>query len=945
MKTSPPAYEAFLKLDTGTHTDCIGQLEITSDGKTLVSAGECTIRVWDLETRALRRQLLGRASERSEERYGNGNVSCFAISPDGRLLAALKSWFEPDFPGADAGRCTELQLFELASGNLRMAGMLPGLWESLSFSPDGRYLAVAGNEREARSRHAVVRLYATAALLKAGAAGLDRLPAAQGSLRLARASARDSLWQAVRFVPGPLRRGQAYRLVAAAGDPQQGRLCWLGFDALQGLRLQREERGLPALSPGTLAVSHAFAGVASQGLVKQGRRRVGLWLWRSHDAELQGQICTDAAAVSAAFSAGGCHLLLGLSMRPEAGAIKAAGDETVAVNAYAATGVGFALQSSYYGHDDDVWALCFWGETALSSGGDSHAIHFWDCRHRVGRQTAAIRGLGQTFCLPGVNAREHVLFGTVPLRQLPKGHAERQQCFDLRSLSLHTTEDSSMRVGDFESAKWLILDLGAQVMGLRHSPDAQGAELDEPPDLSLFVASNDEWVIWTRSGYYAASPDGERLMGYHVSRGPQQEALFLPADRFKAFYRPDIVRAVVRHGSEARARAAGRDIPALDVTEMLPPHLELLQTRLNGAELELRVSASWPRPAAAPTRLWLLRNGRFVVAETGTRSEYRLRLRLLPGRNELTVLAENDKARSMPLSFSVDGPEVLPGLPQQTASSGNLYLLAVGVSEFEVAGTDAAQGNRTLPYPHRDAIAIYNAFAASRRSHQRQRNAVLRNKAFDAVDASLLVDQEATKTAILRELDRLCDAILARAQAEGAERDVLFVFLAGHGVHYPGEPELYFWNYDMRPDDMERTGLSMVELGERISAVPAEVIVAIDTCHSAMTGNNLMRGLNAEAIARRVQAVNERGMYVLSAARSEEKARDSHADRQGVFTAALLGALDAASAARGSTVSMLSLMNRAQEMLPLISQKAGTKLQTPVFRMYGDLLPLTIYKT
>ena len=78
-------------------------------------------------------------------------------------------------------------------------------------------------------------------------------------------------------------------------------------------------------------------------------------------------------------------------------------------------------------------------------------------------------------------------------------------------------------------------------------------------------------------------------------------------------------------------------------------------------------------------------------------------------------------------------------------------------------------------------------------------------------------------------------------------------------------------------------------------------------------------------------------------ARSEEKARDSHAHEQGVFTATLLEALDA-EMGRDRSVRMLAWMNRAQELLPRVMKRAGTTIQSPVLRMYGDLLPFTLYK-
>jgi hypothetical protein len=50
------------------------------------------------------------------------------------------------------------------------------------------------------------------------------------------------------------------------------------------------------------------------------------------------------------------------------------------------------------------------------------------------------------------------------------------------------------------------------------------------------------WVLWTPEGYYAASPGGEDLIGWHVNRGLDQAADFYPAETFRStFHRPDIV--------------------------------------------------------------------------------------------------------------------------------------------------------------------------------------------------------------------------------------------------------------------------------------------------------------------------------------------------------------------------------------------------------------------
>ena len=75
----------------------------------------------------------------------------------------------------------------------------------------------------------------------------------------------------------------------------------------------------------------------------------------------------------------------------------------------------------------------------------------------------------------------------------------------------------------------------------------------DEPLVSLFFAG-DDWVAWTPEGYYAASPGGEKLVGWHVNNGADQMATFYPASQFrKSLYRPDVVKLLPTTGSTERA--------------------------------------------------------------------------------------------------------------------------------------------------------------------------------------------------------------------------------------------------------------------------------------------------------------------------------------------------------------------------------------------------------
>jgi uncharacterized caspase-like protein len=199
-----------------------------------------------------------------------------------------------------------------------------------------------------------------------------------------------------------------------------------------------------------------------------------------------------------------------------------------------------------------------------------------------------------------------------------------------------------------------------------------------------------------------------------------------------------------------------------------------------------------------------------------------------------------------------------------------------------------------------------------------------------------LLNEEATREAIFREVDTMCAKIKKNRAKDDSKRDVLMVFLSGHGVRRsdPKERELYFWCYDLLKTSTRATGLSFIELGQKITALPLDVVLATDACHSGMAGSEAVRGVDPNELAKRIYAINERGIYILNAARSEEYAREHPDIGHGVFTKAILEALEFE-----SDFSMLNVMASVQRRVYHYTRG----IQTPVFRMYGDLLPLAVF--
>jgi hypothetical protein len=958
---------AFLKLDTGTHTRAICQLIVSPDRSKIISAGDTSIRVWDAKTLRLQRLLLSHVARPPDQAHLYGHVLRMALHPvDGRSLVALKVIASPQAQRQAGLWATELQLFDTETGSLQARFLHRGGPRHVDFSPDGRFLVLS-------CRDAVVEIHAWSRLVKAGF-GAAPTPVARHRLRSRPRGQPGMKFDTVaRFIPGPQAQARTYGLVVALSTRSSwhdakghGELLWASFVPAAGLQVQRSADVGADIDPATLSVSPDWAVVATYLQVQEQGQPVGRLRAQRHRPDRPGRpgsgaepwvdLSTEYLVAATCFAPSGARLLLGM-FAPES---SDPGLDTFTAQAYTVNAQGFTLRSTYHGHDHSVGALAFLtDDRALSSGGDSEAIHLWDTRALIGQRVDAIRGVGRTVFNVHREGEDLVVFDTVPERTLPHSRLRRQRTFSLTTLQLGFTEPRLLppprhAVGSDWSGLQLI-----PVPPLR--PQANGdVDRAHAGELSLFVGSDDEWVLWTRSGYYDASPKGAQRIGYHVNRGQNQAAVFLPGDRMKGFYRPDIVQAVLLCGSEAGVAKMARTWPAdlaplprirrLDVARLVPPVIELEGDPVGGRD---RVRLSFTaRPLGVgqpPSRVFVLRNGRFawqarhpVLPKGGV---FRVSLPLGPGRNEFSIRSENASARAVPVDFTIEGPPMAPKGGPDYGARGNLYLLSVGVSQFLAAYQN---DYKPLKAAHRDATAVYNALACSVESTDFDENRPLRNAAFDAVQAKLLVNQQATRRAIGSALAQFRRQMLQRKKAVGKERDVLVIFLAGHGVIDLHEGALYFLNHDLSFQNMELTGLAFRDLGEWVADVPAEVVFIIDACHSQMSAQGLDQGLSPDAVARRLQQANERSLYVLSAARTDQKARES--DEHGVFTQALLDTwrspryLQPDADGKTLSLSVTGLMDGLQAEVPRVAARWNKGEQTPVFRNFGDLLPLTLFR-
>jgi WD40 repeat protein len=398
-------------------------------------------------------------------------------------------------------------------------------------------------------------------------------------------------------------------------------------------------------------------------------------------------------------------------------------------------------------------------------------------------------------------------------------------------------------------------------------------ERDEPL-LSLFFAGN-EWIAWTPEGYYAASPAGETLMGWHVNGGDGELAAFHPAQRFRdSLYRPDVIKRLLDAGSvEAALKQAGAG--ALNVGDVLPPKVEITSPK-HGSQLteaEVTVEARATGTGKHPVReMKLFLDGRSYEGTRGVKNIERVgpkasqgdelrkkwRVALPPGKHRLAVQADNGVSKA--LSNDV---EVSSGA---AAAKGSLYVLAIGIADYA--------GQLKLNYAAEDARELQKVFEEKSKP------------LFDRVVVKPVLNKEATRERILKELAWLRDQM--------TDADVGVITFSGHGDR-DDDGRLYLAPVDIDPKKLTTTGVPGDEVKKIAETTPGRFVLLLDACHSGAFGGEKrksLRGLKAanDNLTREL-VTPDYGVIVMCSSTRSQVSIESEETRQGYFTKALLEGL------------------------------------------------------
>ncbi len=874
-----------LMLDTGGHMALVRNVIFTPDGRRLISGGDDkTIRIWNLETGVTERIIRGEAGEGDD-----GKIMALALSPDGRTLAAGGR-----LQGSQGGEGA-IRIIDVETGEI--THLLEGHSEailSLAFSTDGTLLASSGMDDTAIVWKAAD--YSEVHRIQGHHGDVNAVRFTLDGERLVTASddAALGLWDLTDGHLVAQMSGHTDLVIAIAISPADGTIASAALD--KSIRLWNPATGASIAvydKRKTSAMSLAFSPDGQRLLVSADKvpfeqdildvtTGVPVIKYRGHDG------LTHAVAMSPdgtiAVTAGGSNNEIHVW------------DAATAKIIQTLTGTGRSVWAAGISTDGRriAWGHRETGRTTNRRGPLEYALRLPGAE-RAPTDPVAITADTKSFVEAVTESGDLSLerrgggdFGYFAILDLERGsdviaRMERTERDGYGHDSFTFAGDGKIASGAGHG--WLTLfDLAGNRLGdlightsniwsVAATPDGRrlvsgsddqtirlwnAATLE--PILALFYGRDGEWVMWTPEGYYAASPNGDRHVGWQINQGPDRSARFVTAAQLKQhFYRPDILQRAVTLGSARRAVAeAGNTNFAIDeILTRRPPDLSLsgiadgTTTTDSPLRLTLRIETNEDPIEGYSITV----NGRQIesIAQSldGRRPhEIVLDLPLARGGNRIEAIARNavGEARAE-LSVAHSGSGDLE-------KRDTLYILAIGVDDYPAIG-------QNLTLAGADAKAMADQIAATAGSLHRR------------VVKTVLAKGEATGPTAAN-----IEAALASLRTAGP-RDTVVVFLAGHGVN--DGPDYLFLPTDAALDGKVWKPAHVVRwqrLQEMLQSTRGRRIMLVDTCHAGNAFN-----------ARLVKDAADASIVVLTATDADTLAEERNSLGHGVFTYAMLQGL------------------------------------------------------
>jgi WD40 repeat protein len=472
---------------------------------------------------------------------------------------------------------------------------------------------------------------------------------------------------------------------------------------------------------------------------------------------------------------------------------------------------------------------------------------------------------------------------------------------ELHRLTAHTAAVTS--VVFTHDGRWLVS--GSNDSSIRIWDGVTGSER-----IALIsILGGGGWLGVTPDGLFDGTADAMQKVAWRV--GDSNELVPLDAF-FTDYYHPGLLSEIIS-GLTPRAQVdIGTVLRVPSLRTMLAQKQAHLETREGQAlvcfeQVPGVAVGSTPGETDLPAEI----NG-FRVVPTDATCKYQEELPSEGNASDLVTRLQNWK------------PEVFTtpwdGKSSDTANS-TLHVLTVGIGQYPVSsGFDA------LPYAAKSAKAVEDFFTEQK---SRDKKPYAQVRVWPG-----LYDLTATRETIRNKLSEMAKAM--------GEDDVVFLYLAGHGVVAPGQEMFYFVPVDGHDQQIRDTGMNTAMIAEALRDMLARrVVLVIDACQSGGAVEALSKIGEAKArveerrgqqeVAQRAGHEHGVGVHVIAATLPLAYAVQLRKEDQSALAVTLLEGLRQG---KGS-VGARELIEYLKQRLPEASERAVGYRQVPLTSSVG----------